>query len=76
MSSTKRRRRAPEKELPGENPPDLVDEPEVIEGQDEGEDDGGFYDDVEEPLSTQCPESEETPSDPGLTVPGKNLVEP
>ncbi len=76
MSSTKRRRRAPEKELAGENPPNLGDEPEVIEGQDAGEDDDGFYDDVEEPLSAQCPESEETPSEPGTIVPGKNLVEP
>ena len=76
MSSTKRRRRAPEKELPGENPPNLVDEPEVIEGQDAGEDNDGFYDDVEELLSVQCHESEKTPSDPGTTVPGKNVVEP
>ena len=76
MSSTKRRRRAHEKELAGENPPNLGDEPEVIEGQDAGEDDDGFYDDVEEPLSAQCPESEETPSDPGTIVPGKDLVEP
>ena len=70
MSSTKRRRRAPDKELPGENPPNLGDEPEVIEGQDAGDDDAGFYDDVEEPLSAQRPESEETPSDPGTTVLG------
>jgi len=60
MSSTKRRRRAPEKELAGENPPNLGDEPEVIEGQDASEDDDGFYDDLEEPLSAQCPESEDT----------------
>ncbi len=70
MSSTKRGRRAPDKELPGENSPNLGDEPEVIEGQDAGDDDAGFYDDVEEPLSAQRPESEETPSDPGTTVPG------
>ena len=70
MSSTKRRRRAPDKELPGENTPNLGDEPEVIESQDAGDDDDGFYDDVEEPLSAQRPESEETPSDPGTTVPG------
>ncbi len=76
MSSTKRRRRAPEKELPGENHPNLGDEPKVIEGQDACEDDDGFYDDVEEPLSAQCPKSEETPSDPGTIAPGKNLVEP
>ncbi len=76
MSSTKRRRRAPEKEILGENAPNLVDEPEVIEGQDAGEDNDGFYDDVEEPLSAQCPETEETPSDPGTNVPGKNVVEP
>ncbi len=76
MSSTKRGRRAPEKELPRENAPNLVDELEVIEVQDAGEDDDGFYDDVEEPLFAQCPESEETPSDLGTIVPGKNLVEP
>ncbi len=75
MSSTKRRRRAPEKELPGENAPNPVDEPEVIEGQDAVEDDDGFYDDVEDPLSAQCLESDETPSDPGTIVPGKDLVE-
>jgi hypothetical protein len=71
MSSSKRRRRAPEKEIPGENAPDLVNE-----GQDACEDDDGFYDDVEEPLSAQCPESEETPSDQVTTVPGTDLVEP
>ena len=76
MSSTKRRRRAPEKELPGENSPSPVDEPEVIEGQDAGEDDDGVYDDVDEPLFVPCVESDETPCDPGTTVPGKDLVEP
>jgi hypothetical protein len=76
MSSTKRRRRALEKELPGENSPNPVDEQAVIEGQDAGEDDGGFYNDVNEPLSIPCVESDETPSDLGTTVPGKDLVEP
>ncbi len=76
MSSTKRRRRASEKDLPGENSPNPVDEPEVIEGQDEGEDDDGFYDDVDEPLPAQCAESDENPSDPRTIVPGKDLVEP
>ena len=62
MSSTKRRRRAPEKELPGENPTNLGDEPECIEGHDAGDDDDGFFEDVEEPLSAQRHESEENPS--------------
>ncbi len=70
MSSTKRRRRAPEKEMPGENPTNLGDEPGCIEGQDAGDDDDGFFEDVEEPLSAQRPESEETPSDLGTTLPG------
>ena len=75
MSSTKRRRRASEKELPGENSPNPFDEPKLIEGQDAGDDDG-FYDDVDEPLSVPCVESDETPSDPRTIVPGKDLVEP
>jgi len=57
MSSTKRRRRAHEKELPGENSPNPNDEPEVIEVRDAGEDDDGFYDDVDEPLFVPCVES-------------------
>ncbi len=71
---SKRRRRAPEKELPGENAPNPVDELEVIEGHDAGEDDDELYDDVEEPLSAQCPKSDETPSDLGTTIPDKDLV--
>jgi hypothetical protein len=72
--SSKRWRRAGEKESPGEVSPIKAEEQEIIEEHDAINIDDGFFDDVDEPMSDQREDPVENPYVPEASVPSKNLV--